>query len=128
MSASWSSRLRFLAIFTPAQCIYVLFCKRSSYIRLTYFLWMIYICKFKFKNLKSFCGKKRFRLRWDSCPGLSIAGRLQWQKFQTQLINLKSVIHMLWIFTLFFSNARQFISPFYRTVKLNFFFKCKIFL
>ena len=40
------------------------------------------------KNLKIFLWKKiRFRLRWDSSPDLTIAGRLQ--KFQTQLINLK---------------------------------------
>ena len=33
------------------------------------------------KNSKIFLWKKRrFRLRWDSSPGLSIAGSRQWQK------------------------------------------------
>ena len=36
----------------------------------------------EFENLS--VEKRRFRLRWDSSPGLSIAGR-----FQTHLINLK---------------------------------------
>ena len=35
--------------------------------------------------------KRRFRLRWDSSPGLSIAGPT---KFQTQLINLKQFLNL----------------------------------